>query len=296
MDKTTDRLKLAIVLSSGLVTVSMASVLIKLCSAPSAVIAMYRLGIAAIFFCVFTRLKLGPSWSRFTREQRRIAILSGIFLTIHFISWITSLKFTSVASSVVLVQSAPIFVALGSFLFLAERPPLLAIPGIAIVLLGGLLIGFHDFSLDENSLFGNLLAVGGAVGAAGYVLAGRKLRATVDTFQYVTVVYSISAMMLAGIVILNRLPVLGYNAHEYLLLIAIAIFPQIIGHTSFNWALKYISATAVSVILLAEPIGASILAFVILGEMVSLMKAIGGLIILCGVGLVLYAESKTITR
>lgn len=280
------------VLGIGLIAISFASIFIKLCEAPSLVIAAYRLTIASIFYIGFTRIRSGPILAAYSRSQLKIVLFSGVFLTIHFATWITSLKFTSVASSVVLVQSAPIFVAVGSFIFLREKPTKLMLLGISIVLLGSIIISAHDFSLDKNSLVGNLLAVAGAIGAAGYLLAGRKLRSSIDTFRYVTVVYSVTAILLLLIAFVNGNSFTGYTSKTYLLLFAIAMIPQVIGHTTVNWALKYFSATAVAVIILGEPIGASILALVILGEKLSLVKISGGIVILIGVIIAVIAEPK----
>lgn len=282
---------LAIILM-GLLSISFASIFIKLCDAPSMVIATYRLVIASLFYVGFTSVKGGKISRGLSASQVKIMVVSAIFLTIHFSTWITSLKYTSVASSVVIVQSAPIFVALGSFVFLRERPSFLMILGIVIALAGTIVISIHDFSLDQTSLIGNLLALGGAIGAAGYLLAGRSLRAKVDTFRYVTIVYSITAGLLLIFTLLSGAPMTGYAPRIYLLFVAIAFFPQVIGHTSFNWALKYFSATAVSILLLGEPIGASILAVIFLGETLSLVKIIGGFVILGGVVLAIVAESK----
>jgi drug/metabolite transporter (DMT)-like permease len=281
-----------IVLGIGLIAISFASIFIKLCDAPSLVIAAYRLTIASVFYIGFTRIRCGPILAAYSRSQLKIVLFSGIFLTIHFATWITSLKFTSVASSVVLVQSSPIFVAMGSFVFLRERPSKLMILGILIALIGSVIISAHDFSLDKNSLVGNLLAVAGAIGAAGYLLAGRKLRAEIDTFSYVTAVYSVAAVLLLIIAILSNASLVGYSPKTYLLFLAIALIPQVIGHTTVNWALKYFTATAVAVIILGEPIGASILALMILGETLSAVKIIGGLIILMGVTIAILAEPR----
>lgn len=290
MTTRSQRHQAVVVLGIGLIAISFASIFIKLCDAPSLVIAAYRLTIAAVFYLVFTRIRSGSILSAYSKSQLKIALVSGVFLTIHFATWITSLKFTSVASSVVLVQSAPIFVALGSFIFLREKPSKLMLLGILIALLGSIMISAYDFSLDKNSLVGNLLAAGGAIGAAGYLLAGRKLRAELDTFQYVTAVYSVAAMLLLIIAIISQASFIGYSSKTYLLLVAIALIPQVIGHTTLNWALKYFTATAVAVIILGEPIGASILALVILGENISLIKIFGGLIILSGVIIAIFAE------
>lgn len=292
MEQVVTKQRAILVLGIGLIAVSFASIFIKLCDAPSLVIAAYRLAIASLFYLIFTRSRMGPIWANFSKTHIKIVVISGVFLTIHFATWITSLKYTSVASSVVLVQSAPIFVALGSFIFLRERPSILMLLGIIIALAGSVIISAHDFSLDRNSLIGNMLAVGGAIGAAGYLLAGRKLRAEIDIFRYVTVVYSIAAVLLIVIAVASGASFVGYRPVTYLLFIAIAFIPQVIGHTTINWALKYFSATAVAVIILGEPIGASILALVILGEKIATVKIIGAAIILGGVILAIISENR----
>lgn len=296
MEHSMNRSRVVIVIGVGLIAVSFASIFIKLCEAPSLVIAAYRLVIASVFYLGFTRMKLGPIWSPLSWSQRKVAFLSGLFLTLHFTTWITSLKFTSIASSAVLVQTAPIFVALGGFIFLKERPSIVVMLGMGITLAGSIVISTHDFSLEAGSIIGNLLAIGGAIGAAGYILAGRKLRASLDTLRYVSVVYSIAAVLLFLSATGSGASLLGYSLRNYLLLIAIAVVPQIIGHTSFNWALKYLSATTISIVLLGEPIGASILAVLILDERLSLIKIVGGLIIISGVTIVLMAEARANTK
>ncbi|MCI0515532.1 DMT family transporter [candidate division KSB1 bacterium] len=287
-----NKMRIYPVLLLGLMAVSTASVLIKFCAAPSLVIATYRLGIAASLYWAIVKFKAIPVWAAFRPGDRRLAFISGLFLTLHFAMWITSLKYTSVASSVVLVQSSPVFVALSSYLILREKIKWPQLLGILLALLGGISISAYDFSTNQSSAIGNLLALGGAIGAAGYILAGRKLRARIDTLPYVTWVYSVTAITLFLITLIIGAPLTGYSLRTYGLFLAIALLPQVIGHTTFNWALKYFSATTVSVILLGEPIGATILALIFLGEQLSWIKILGGLIILGGVLLVILVEAK----
>ncbi len=164
--------------------------------------------------------------------------------------------------------------------------------GVLITLIGSIVINLDGFGGNNNSMLGNFLAICGAIGAAGYMLAGRRLRAHVDTFRYVTVVYSIAAVLLVILAFINGNSFSGYDSRTYLLFVAIAVFPQIIGHTVINWSLRIFSATTVSIIILAEPIGASILAYFMLGERLSILQTIGAAIILCGVIVVLSAESR----
>jgi drug/metabolite transporter (DMT)-like permease len=277
----------------GLVAVSFASVLIKLCTAPALVIATYRLVISSFLCIVVARTRRGPDWHRALAGQRKLLFVSGLFLSLHFIAWISSLKYTTVASSVVLVQTAPVFVALGSSLFLGEKPSPSVIAGILLAVLGSLVIGAHDLFTARSSLVGNLYALLGAVGAAGYMIAGRRLRAEIDTLSYAASVYSAAAIILLAVSLITASPLHGYSTRDLLLLILIALVPQFIGHTTFNWALGHLSATTVSLVLLGEPIGASLLAMLILHETPGAFTVIGALLVLLGVAAVLLQEGRT---
>lgn len=288
-----NRVKTLLIMSIGLAAISVASVLIKLCQAPALVIASYRLLIAGLFYSSLTLLKHRSSLRQLQRKHWQWAAGSGLFLSLHFISWISSLQYTSVASSVVLVQTAPVLVAIGSYFFLREKGSFGLVAGILLCTMGSLLIGFFDFKGSASSLTGNVLAFGGAVGAAGYLLLGRKLRTAMNTVVYVSLVYSVAAIATLLITLISGQAMFGYSQPTYLLFLLIALFPQVIGHTSLNWALKLFSATTVSIFTLAEPIGASILAYLILHEQVGWVKVIGGAIILSGIVITILSEKKT---
>ncbi len=221
-----------------------------------------------------------------------LGIISGIALAAHFATWITSLYYTSVASSVVLVSSSPIFVALGARFILREptRPQLFI--GLVIALMGATLISLADASSGRNSLWGDMLAVAGAIAVSVYFLAGRILRRQLDTTAYVAMSYSTAALVLLFSALLLQAPLTGFSHQIFGLFILIALIPQVIGHTSFNWALKHLSAPAVAVTTLGEPIGASILAYLLLGEKISGWAVAGGVTTLIGVGIVLLSESR----
>ncbi len=284
--------RVVVVMSVGLAAISFSSVLIKLCQAPALVIASYRLIIAGLFYQGLAMSRRTITWKAITPRQWTLAIGSGLFLSLHFCTWITSLQYTSVASSVVLVQTAPVLVAIGSHFFFKERATLVLAAGIALSLLGGFIIGYYDFLGSQSSLRGNLLAFMGAVGAAGYLLIGRRLRAEWDTVMYVSLVYSVAALATWLVTLAGGQAFYPYPAVTWLLFVLIAFFPQVIGHTTLNWALKHFSATTVSIMTLAEPIGASILAYLILHEQVGWIKVLGGTVILSGILLTLLAEKK----
>lgn len=289
-------MSLYLVLAVGLIAISFASILIKLCDAPAMVIASYRLGVSALFFAAVSGVKKGNPFTKFSGQPIFLALVSGFFLSLHFATWITSLKYTSVANSVVLVSTSPVFVAVGSVFFLKEKITRLQIFGIVLTLLGAGILSLNELALAHRSIVGNALALVGAVGAAGYFLVGRNLRSQFDTRTYVTAVYSTAAVLLLIVTLSMQLPLTGYDRKIYGLFVLIAVLPQIIGHTSFNWALKFVSATMISIITLGEPVGAVILAYFLLQEKITANQAIGGILILSGVALAIRGESLQKTK
>ena len=284
------------ILGFGLLATSTSAIFIKMCAAPALAIACWRVALASIFYFGVSAKTSGPIYKLFSKTQFMLALLAGAALALHFMSWITSLRYTSVASSVVLVATSPIWVALGSFIFLREKPRPLLLIGILLAIGGSCIISGSDFSLDPQRMNGNILAVLGAVFVAIYLLIGRRLRAGLDTFPYVAVVYGSAALFTLIVVFVTNTPLWGFDAKTYALLLAVVVFPQIIGHTSFNWALKYFSAAIVAVVTLGEPIGASILAWIILGEKISLLQFLGGIVALAGLFLALIGDISAKTN
>jgi len=281
-----------IVIILGLFAISSSSILTRLCSAPVLIISLYRVGIAS---ALYTLLLAGQKKSVLAPYQGRqlwLAAAAGLALSLHFLTWIESLSHTSIASSVVLVTTSPVWVALGSFLFLKEKPGKLMWLGILVTFAGGVIISGADFQLTGQHLYGDLLAVAGAIFAAIYLLVGRNLRAGIDTLPYVSVVYGFSALLTLIFALFSKTPVFQYDLTTFILLFSIALFPQMVGHTTLNWALKYVSATAVAIMTLSEPVGASILAWIILGERISLIQFMGALVTLGGISIAIFSERK----
>jgi drug/metabolite transporter (DMT)-like permease len=283
--------RIAAVLVLGITAVSFASILIRWCPAPALTIAFYRLLFASLFLAVFMGRRALREWLAMPRRALSLGVISGIALAAHFATWITSLFYTSVASSVVLVSTSPIFVALGTRFVLHEptRPALFA--GLAVAILGAAIIAFADADGGRYSIWGDLLALVGAVSVSVYFLCGRSLRRQLSTGAYVVMSYSVGAMTLWLGTLVLQAPLLGFSWQIFGMFLLIALIPQVIGHTSFNWALKHLSAPTVSVSMLGEPIGASILAYLLLGEKISGWTLAGGVTTLLGVGIVLLSES-----
>src|SRR4030065_683500 len=224
-----------------------------------------------------------------------VAFLSGFFLALHFATWITSLEYTTVASSVVLVSTIPLWVALLSPFTIKEPIRLAVFVGLIFALLGGIVVGISDScsivagklscpSLSEfmqgQAFLGDLLAVCGAIAGAGYLLIGRKLRVKMSLVSYISLVYGMAALVLILIMVSAGLKPIGYSPQIYLWLVLLAIITQPSGPAPFNWALGYLSAAFVSITLLGEPIGSTLLSYIILQEKPSVIKLIGGGLIL----------------
>jgi len=274
-------IRLYIFLPIGIVAVSTASIFIKLCDSPALVISAYRVVIASLLLAPFAGYH--RVWKGWEKKDLQWLILSGILLSLHFVSWIASLKYTSVASSVVLVNSHPIFVGMGGWLFLKERPGLNLTLGIGLSVLGSGLISYGDMALSREALFGDGLALLGAMAASGYFLVGRKMRKDRDLLSYIFPVYSTAGVVLILICFAFRKPFFGYSSSTYLFLFLLALVPQLIGHTTFNWALKYLPAPMVAITILGEPLGSTILAYFILGEGLTSWKIVGGIAIFAGI-------------
>jgi drug/metabolite transporter (DMT)-like permease len=293
-------------LAFAILAVSTASIFIRYAQeyAPSLVIAAARLTIATLVLAPLALTRYRPELTRLARRDVLLALSSGLFLALHFATWISSLEYTTVASSVVLVSTVPLWVALFAPITIREpitRPVLL---GMALALMGGAIVGLSDScgmqggrlvcpSLDEfvrgQAFWGNLLALIGAVTAAGYLIIGRSLRARISLVSYIFLVYGMAAILLLALVAAVGQSLRGYPPITYLWFLLLALVPQLIGHSTYNWALEYLSVAYVSIALLGEPIGSVILAYIFLQEMPTPLKIIGAILILVGI----YIASKS---
>jgi drug/metabolite transporter (DMT)-like permease len=272
---------LLFLLPIGVLAASTAAIFIKLCDAPALIIATYRMVFASLILLPYALYKKKGK----TLERKEIGwlIVSGLFLSLHFMFWISSLKYTSVASSVVLVTTYPIFVGIGSRLFLKERMGLYLIIGIILSVLGSGLISYGDMAISRDALMGDGLALLGAITASGYFLVGRKMRKSQDLLSYIFPVYSTAGFLLVIFSLLSQKNFIGYSWTTYLFLFLLALIPQLIGHTTINWALKYLPASMVALTYLGEPVGSTILAYFILNEKLTPWKVFGGILILAGI-------------
>ncbi len=219
-----------------------------------------------------------------------LLLASGLALALHFASWIASLSLTTIASSVVLVAINPLFVALASHFILREHLSSPTVVGVTLAVAGSILIGYGDISLSGRALLGDFLALTGALCASTYFLLGRSLRQRLPILTYIWPVYTASALVLLLICLLSGQPLSGYTPESYFLLFLLALGPQLLGHSALNYALGRLSATFVTVAVLGEPLGATVLALALLGEVPPVTSLFGGALILVGILLAGWGE------
>jgi drug/metabolite transporter (DMT)-like permease len=290
-------------LLAGITAASTAAIFIRFAQhegVPSIVISAARLTIASLILAPYAISHYRHEFLHLTRKDWFFALLSGFFLALHFATWITSLEYTSVASSAVLVSTAPLWVAMLAPLFLRERVELAAMAGLILALTGGIIVGASDAcswqagalncsslvnAFSRTAFLGDSLALVGAWMAAGYMLVGRKLRSRMELIPYIFIVYGMAAVVLIAIMLGMKESPFGLPPFAYLWFLLLAVVPQLFGHSTFNWALKYLPASFVSITLLGEPIGSTILAYFIFQETPGWVKIGGAALILVGIWL-----------
>jgi drug/metabolite transporter (DMT)-like permease len=295
------RARVLAVLALGVIAVSTASILIRYLQqdgVPSLSIAAWRLTLAALILTPLMRTRGRVDLARLGPREWLLALVSGAFLAIHFATWILSLEYTSVASSVALVTTNPIWIGIASWLIFRERLSGEMVLAIALAIGGSGVIFLADAQGDQPGrapALGNMLAVAGSLAICGYLLVGRSLRRALPLIAYISVVYAVAALCLLGIALAAGATLAPLTGSAWLMLLALALGPQLLGHSSFNWALKYLSATVIALAILGEPIGSTFLAWLFLDESVALTKLAGMALLLAGIFLAARAEEQATT-
>ncbi len=280
-----------VVLALGVACVSTAAVFIRLADAPALVIAAWRLTFASLVLVPLALATSGQELRALSAADLRRALLSGTMLAAHFGLWISSLEYTSVASSVVLVTTHPLWVGMAAPIVLREKVSRRLRLGIIVAFAGGAVIGWGDMAIGRQAALGDLLAVGGAITAAAYFLIGRHLRARLSLLPYIALVYGTAAIVLLGAAVMSGSPLTGYPRQTWAYFALLAVVPQILGHSSFNWALQHLSTTFVAGTVLGEPLGSTLLAWRFLDESPPPTTIAGGALILTGLAVAALAES-----
>jgi drug/metabolite transporter (DMT)-like permease len=293
-------LRAYLVIVVGIGVVSLAAIFIRLAQAdgvPSLLIAASRLTIASLVLTPITVYRHWVDIRKLRRREIALALISGFFLAVHFATWIISLEYTNVLISSILVTTSPLWAALLEFVFLRAKLGRIVIFGLVIALAGGVVATLASSSgeqgLGQEPLLGSLLAVTGAVCVAVYFVIGRKLRASLNLLPYIWLVYGCAAIILLTGVLIAQIPITGYPEQSYLWMAAMALLPQLVGHSSFNFALKYFSATFVGIVTQIEPFLSAIIAVWVFQEIPSELQFIGSIIILVGIILAMLGQKRT---
>lgn len=296
MDRPPPRWLPFVVLGIGLMAISFGAILARLAQGyglPSLAIAALRLGLAALIITPFALWQSRRALASISRRQILLALGAGFFLALHFGTWISSLEYTSVASSTALVTTNLLWIGIASFVLFGEKPGRVMACGLVISLAGSALIFWSDSHTavsGSNTSLGNGLAIIGSWCFSAYLLIGRRLRAGTPLSAYIWLAYGAAALFLLLACQGGGVPLSGYSLSAYAAALGLALGPQLLGHTAYNWSLRYVSPTFVAVVTLGEPVGSSLFAWLIFGEGFALWQGAGFLLLLAGIYLAARGE------
>lgn len=290
--------RIYVLLALGVLSFTLAPILVRLAGdVPGLMIAVWRTVTAA---GVLVPVALGPrtrgEMQRLSGREWVLIVISGVFLGLHFIAWIESLYHTTVASASVFVTSSPLLLAGLGYVVLGEQLSRTTFAAIVVAVGGAATIGWADagtVTLGQGALWGNSLALGAAVLVSVYLLIGRVVRQQVSWLAYVMPLYGVAALTAIGAALIKGTPLLGYSWCVYACCVALALGPQVLGHGSFNYALQHVSAAIVGMLALLEPVGASLLAYLLFGEVPPPLSIAGMLVVLASVAVVVWRRNQT---
>nr|WP_231952757.1 DMT family transporter [Paenibacillus sp. AD87] len=278
----------------SILSISISSILIKSSETPTSVAGMYRLFITVILMLPFVPWKSLRNL-KMSKKDWSVVLLAGLFLGLHFLFWMESLVHTSVASSMVILSLQPLFVMVGSYFIFKERANMVTILCMVTALAGSVIIAWGDIGVSREALIGDGLSLLGTIAVSAYMLAGQKVSHKIDANVYSVIVFFLAGSVLLIYSLFNHISLTGYNTSDWMYFLLLAIIPTIFGQLLINLLLKSLGATTLSVGIIGEPVLAIILAFVFLGEIISLFQFIGGMMTVLGMGVYFWAKSLRYT-
>ncbi|MED4590031.1 DMT family transporter [Priestia flexa] len=281
-----------IILFFGVFALSTSAIFVKVADAPAAITAFYRLLFATVMLLPFLLVNQNnrKELRLLSKKQWGLGLLSGIFLAAHYVLWFESLNYTSVASSTVIVTLQPLFSVVGGYFLFKERFSKGAIIGCLVAISGSIVIGWQDFQISGQALFGDILAFIAAGIITAYFFIGQHVRKSLSLIPYSVISYGSSTVLLGVFVFTQQTPFFNYSVQTWWSFIGLAFVATILGQTIFNWLLKWLSTSIISMSILGETIGTCILAYFILGEVISLQQGMGIALILIGLALFLIQQ------
>lgn len=283
---------IALPLTISIIAISFSAIFVKWSDAPASILSMYRMWLASILMLPIV-WKNRAEFQKITKRDWSFLIFSGLFLALHFALWFGSLKLTTVASSTIILALQPIISLIGGFLLFKEKTTTSAIATMGIAIIGAMMIGWGDFGLSGKAILGDLLSFFSVIAVVGYLLIGQTIVKKISHWIYSFSVFFIAAIALSIYNIATGTAFTGYPAQEWGIFLLLAIVPTI-SHVINNWLLNYVNATTISMSILGEPVGATILAFFLLGERLVGGQIAGGLLVLLGVFFFLIQQQKPI--
>lgn len=275
----------------GMIAISFAPILVRLSDAEVSVQAMYRMLFTVLLMLPFSRKQLKSAGS-ISGKDWALLVLAGVFLALHFLMWMASLDYTSIASSTIILALEPVFVMVGAYFLFKDRIRKLALFGLIIALVGTCFVSSGDLVLSETAFTGDLLSFFGTLAVVFNMLIAKRILTRVPSFVYSIVVFAVSAVLFAVYNVASGISFTAYPAKEWFVFLLLAIVPTVFGHLIFNWLLQYMKTTTVSMSVLAEPVGASILGMYIFGEMITGFQLAGGALVIAGLLFYLRSEQR----
>lgn len=279
----------------GVISVALSAIFVKLATADAGVIAFYRMFFTVVLMLPLFLVKYRKEVFMLTKKDWIFSAIAGVFLAFHFILWFESLNYTSVASSTVLVTLQPIFAFAGTYFFFKEKLSFKTILSAVIAIAGSVIISWGDFQLSGTAFFGDMLALVACALVTAYLLFGQEVRKRLSLITYTFLLYSISTVTLFFYVLIKGESFGPYSSSNWFWFILLALIPNLLGHSLFNWAVKWVSTNVISVAILFEPVGASILAYYILHEKLSAAQITGGIVVIAGI-LLFIVDVKKLSR
>lgn len=276
----------------AIICISFSAIFVKWSYAPATIISMYRMVFASILILPFVWI--------YRKELKKLMIkdwlflcFSGLFLALHFGLWFGSLKLTTVASSTIILTLQPVVALIGGFILYKERTSKASLLFIGIAIIGAVMIGWGDLAISKQAIIGDILSFLSVVAVVGYLLIGQSIVRNVSHWIYSFSVFSFAAIFLIIYNVLTNVPLFQYETREWGIFLLLAIFPTV-AHVIFNWLLNYINTTTISMSVLGEPVGASILAALLLGEKLTTWQLIGGIFVIISVFLYLHRQRQPV--
>jgi drug/metabolite transporter (DMT)-like permease len=265
----------------GIIAISFSSIFVKWSDAPVSVQGMYRLLFTLVLMLPFV-WKHAKALKKINRREWLLLLLSGTLLALHFLFWMGSLKLTTVASSTILLSLQPVFVMAGAYLAFREKTSKPAFIGMIVAIAGAIMIGWGDIGVSLQHIQGDILSILGTIVVAVHMLIGQKLIKTIPAAIYSFSVFFTAVIVFAVYNITLHVPMTGYSDRDWGIFLLLAVVPTVFGHVLFNWLLKYVTAATISMAILGEPVGATLLAYLLLNESLSISQWAGGAIVLFG--------------